>query len=396
MKVNFLTKCGVLSFCMLAGAIHASPDELPPAIQADRYLLEAKIGMENNDYESAVDSLERFLTVATKHGIEIPDVFWFTHAQALQRQGHSARAVESVKRYLIAAGQEGKHYLAALELLAVAEKLPSTPAPVVAPQAPAMEADAADTRHSKVFADALASGGTGPDMVIVPNGSFRMGCLLDDNSCFRNEKPVHNVRISQQFALSRYEVTFAQWDACVSVGGCRGYHPDDEGWGRGNLPVINVSWDDARAYVSWLSKESGKAYRLPSESEWEYAARAGSTTKYSWGNAIGTNRANCDNDDCGDSWEYTAPVGSFAPNAFGLYDMHGNVWEWVEDCWNDTYSGAPADGSVWRIGDCAGRVLRGGSWSYYPRSLRAALRIRNSSGLRFSSLGFRVARTLAP
>ena len=241
------------------------------------------------------------------------------------------------------------------------------------------------------FRERLRAGDEGPEMVVIPAGSFRMGCLSNDDDCYNWEKPVHPVTIARPFAVSVHEVTFEDYD--------RFTYPnkvDDEGWGRGRRPVINVSWDDAKEYVTWLSSETGAEYRLLSEAEWEYAARAGSTTKYSWGNALGTNRANCYSDDCGDSWEHTAPVGSFAPNAFGLYDMHGNVFEWVEDCWNNTYSGAPADGSVWRSGDCAWRDLRGGSWYLYPRDLRAALRSWDASGFRYYGYGFRVARTLAP
>ena len=147
-------------------------------------------------------------------------------------------------------------------------------------------------------------------------------------------------------------------------------------------------------------REDGGTYRLLSESEWEYAARAGTTTRYHWGDDIGRNRANCqvaDNysDYCGDSWEYTAPVGSFTANGFGLHDMHGNVWEWVEDCWNDSYAGAPSDGSAWESGGCGARVLRGGSWVSFPRILRAANRGGVGTGNRDGILGFRVARTLA-
>ena len=211
------------------------------------------------------------------------------------------------------------------------------------------------------FRDTLSGGGEGPEMVVIPAGRFRMGCLSNDDSCGSDEKPIHEVRISQAFALSVYEVTFEDYD--------RFTHPNkvyDEGWGRGNRPVINVSWNDAKEYVAWLSSQTGSEYRLPSESEWEYAARAGSTMKYSWGNTIGANRANCNDwgdGGCGSQWDgkQTAPVGSFAPNGFGLYDMHGNVYEWVEDCWNTSYAGAPSDGSPWRQGECAKRVLRGGS-----------------------------------
>ena len=160
--------------------------------------------------------------------------------------------------------------------------------------------------------------------------------------------------------------------------------------------MINVSWEDAVAYAEWLSAQTGERYRLPSEAEWEYAARAGSATKYSWGNEIGHNRANCNA--CGSQWdgEKTAPVGSFGPNAWGLHDMHGNLWEWVQDCWNDNYQGAPADGSAWTSGDCEIRVLRGGSWINQPGYLRAAFRNWFTTGGGASALGFRVARTLTP
>ena len=235
-----------------------------------------------------------------------------------------------------------------------------------------------------------------PEMVVIPAGRFRMGCLNDDGHCYGDEKPVREVQIGAPFALSAREVTFAEWDACAAADGCGGYRPNDRGWGRGDRPVINVSWDDARSYVAWLSRRTGERYRLPSESEWEYAARAGSTTKYSWGNEIGVNRANCGGG--GSQWDgkQTAPAGSFAPNGFGLYDMHGNVWEWVEDCWNESYVRAPSDGGSWQSGDCAKRVLRGGSWNDRPRVLRAALRLWLTTGNRNGNDGFRVARTLTP
>ena len=159
---------------------------------------------------------------------------------------------------------------------------------------------------------------------------------------------------------------------------------------------MNVSWEDAQSYVRWLSRETGEEYRLLSEAEWEYAARAGTRTRYWWGDAIGRNRANCAGNHCGDSYRYTAPVGSFSSNGFGLHDMHGNVWEWVEDCWNDSYRGAPSDGSAWESGDCGVRVLRGGSWSHVPRLLRSAYRFGSTAGDRSSYAGFRVARTLTP
>ena len=207
------------------------------------------------------------------------------------------------------------------------------------------------------FREALRSGGEGPEMVVVPAGRFRMGCLSNDGDCSGDEKPVHEVTVARPFALSVHEVTFEDYD--------RFAYPNkvaDRGWGRGLRPVINVSWDDAQEYVEWLSSQTGATYRLPSEAEWEYAARAGTATKYHWGNDVGANRANCGG--CGSQWDIkqTAPAGSFAPNRFGLYDMHGNVWEWAQDCWNSSYAGAPSDGSPRLQGECGVRVLRGGSW----------------------------------
>ena len=232
-----------------------------------------------------------------------------------------------------------------------------------------------------------------PEMVVVPAGSFEMGSSSGEEYRDDNEGPVHRVTFERPFAVGVYEVTFGEWDACVSGGGCGGYRPEDEGWGRGNRPVVNVSWEDAQAYIEWLSRKTGEGYRLLSESEWEYVTRAGMRTAYWWGDDIGRNRANCDSY-CGDSYSYTAPVGSFSANAFGLYDVHGNVWEWVEDCWNESYRGAPSDGSVWESGDCERRVLRGGSWSYIPRDLRSADRSGLTAGFRDLNVGFRVARTL--
>ena len=227
-----------------------------------------------------------------------------------------------------------------------------------------------------------------PEMVVVPAGSYRMGW----------EGQQHEVAIGAPFAVGKYEVTFAQWDACARNRSCpRGKDiAGDRGWGRGQRPVIYVSWDDAQRYVQWLSRKTKKPYRLLSESEWEYAARAGTETAYSWGDEIGVGRANCRG--CGSRWDnrQTAPVGSFAANPWGLHDMHGNVWEWVEDCWNDSYAGSPRDGSAWRSRNCSERVLRGGSWLFIPSVLRAANRYWYTSGVRYGNVGFRVARTLAP
>ncbi|MDE2977987.1 MAG: formylglycine-generating enzyme family protein [Acidobacteriota bacterium] len=244
------------------------------------------------------------------------------------------------------------------------------------------------------FRDSLRSGGSGPELVVIPAGSFRMGCVSGVD-CRGDETPVHEVTIPRPFAVSKYEVTFAEWDACVSAGGCS-HRPGDRGWGRGRRPVIHVSWQDAQEHVRWLSEQTGGEYRLLSESEWEYAARAGSSTAYSWGNEIGSGRANCVG--CGSEWDnlQTAPAGSFSGNAFGLHGMHGNVGEWVEDCWNGNYDGAPSNGTAWQSGDCSRRVLRGGSWGLTRGYLRSANRGGYFSGTRNGRVGFRVARTLPP
>ncbi len=238
----------------------------------------------------------------------------------------------------------------------------------------------------------------GPQMVVVPPGWFMMGSPSSEEGRYAAEGPQHRVEIGYRLAVGVYAVTFAEWDACVSGGGCNGYRPNDVGWGRGTRPVINVSWEDAQAYVSWLSSRTGHSYRLLSESEWEYVARAGTTTPFHFGETISTSQANYYGDytyGSGRKGVYrgkTVPVGSFPPNAFGLYDVHGNVYEWTQDCRNDSYSGAPDDGSAWERGDCSMRVLRGGSWVVGPRSLRSANRVRDSTGDRNSYDGFRVAR----
>ena len=226
-------------------------------------------------------------------------------------------------------------------------------------------------------------------MVALPPGSFQMGDL--DGGGFSDEKPVHGVDIGYGFAVGKFAVTFEQWDACVSAGGCM-HRPDDRGWGRGNRPVIDVSWDDAKEYVLWLSTETGHDYRLLTEAEWEYAARAGGRTAYPWGNDWDDAKAN----GIQVGPRRTMEVGRYPANVWGLHDMNGNVWEWVDDCWHDSYNGAPTDGRSWTSGsDCCVRVLRGGSWGDEPGYLRSANRYGDSSVLRDNDVGFRIARTLS-
>ena len=238
-----------------------------------------------------------------------------------------------------------------------------------------------------------------PEMVVIPAGQFMMGSPSNEEGRDVDEGPQHRVTIRKSFAVGKYEVMFREWDACVAGGGCNGYRPDDEGWGRDNRPVINVSWDDAQAYLRWLSRTSGTAYRLLSEAEREYAARAGTTTPFHFGSTISTDQANYDGVYTYGSggkgiYRKTDPVGSFPSNAFGLHDVHGNIWEWVADCWNGSYAGAPGNGDAWTTGYCGQRVLRGGSWNNHPRFVRTASRIRFWTGIQDHKFGFRVARTL--
>jgi formylglycine-generating enzyme required for sulfatase activity len=230
-----------------------------------------------------------------------------------------------------------------------------------------------------------------PEMLVIPAGNFLMGAAQGDP----RERPQHRVQIGKRFAVAKFELTFAEWDGCATYGDCNP-RISDEAWGRGRQPTINISWEDAQRYIAWLRRVTGRPYRLLSETEWEYAARAGSQTRYSWGDDIGKGRANCYG--CGDEWPKRAvSVGSFAPNAFGLHDMHGNVWEWVEDCFHDNYEKAPSDGSAWTGGNCnpRRRVVRGGSWLYSPPILRASWRDWAVIDASKNEIGVRIGRTLA-
>ncbi len=270
-----------------------------------------------------------------------------------------------------------------------------------------------------------------PEMVVIPAGTFVMGSPdgetpaggldgkprpgpLAPKEAGRgdDEGPQHEVKIGHAFAAGKFAVTFDDWDECVALGGCPAV--SDSGWGKGRQPVINVSWDEAQKYVAWLALMTGKDYRLLSEAEWEYAARAGTSAAYSFGDNYPPSKKICEyanfadislkkaaptlqtSDICDDGHAVPAPVGSYKPNGFGLYDMHGNVFQWTEDCYQKTYEGVPADGAVNATKDCKFRVARGGSWYYSPEFLRSAYRLRYSTDIRYNDIGFRVGRMLKP
>lgn len=268
-----------------------------------------------------------------------------------------------------------------LSSLSAASSLPSAPA---IPQI--ITVPTVITEPGGSFRDPLPAGGEGPDMLIVPAGSFRMGDISGGGS--DDERPVHTVSFAQSFAIGRHTVTFAEYDRFAQATGRR--LPNDFGWGRERRPVVDVSWEDACAYALWLAQQTGKPYRLPSEAEWEYAARAGTETAYWWGNDIGTNRANCAGSGSQWSGKQTAPVGSFAANPWGLHDTVGNVWEWTQDRWHGSYADAPVDGSAWGSGDNPYKVRRGGCWGYSSHPARASSRYGNDPGYRYYYIGFRL------
>ena len=317
----------VLSALALLAAPTSHGQELPPEIQIDRLLVQAERETASGEHWSAAITLERILEIHEEHGLEIPAAFWFRRAGVLQAAGFHEQAIESSTRYLQEAGREGEHYQAALVILDAAEVDLAE-----ARRAEARARAAVEQAEREAAARAAAIAGSVPEMVVIPAGTFRMGCVTRGN-CDGDERPVHEVRVAS-LELSKHEVTFAQWDVCVEYGGCR--RVNDEGRGR----------------------------------------------------------ANCDG--CGSQWdnEQTAPVGSFPPNGFGLFDMHGNVSEWVQDCWNDSYRGAPSDGDAWTRGDCSRRVTRGGSWAWSARYVRVSYRGVFYAYRAYNSNGFRIARSL--
>ena len=234
-----------------------------------------------------------------------------------------------------------------------------------------------------------------PEIIVVPAGSFVMGSPSDEVNRGDDEGPLRHVTIAKDFAVGVYEITYDQWQSCFDERICR-HNPADNGWGRGNLPVTDVSWLDAKEYVGWLSMTTEHEYRLLTEAEWEYAARAGSSGRFWWGDQSQKGRAVCAGCNLDGQLDIARSIGGYAPNPFGLYDVHGNVSEWVEDCWSETYENHPVDGSAWVPSQsCIRRVLRGGNWANGGRHLRSA----NRSWKRFdyrgmNGKGFRVAMTL--
>ncbi len=237
--------------------------------------------------------------------------------------------------------------------------------------------------------DFMRDGTPGPELTVIKGGSYLRGNKKGVGDF--DEQPQQQITI-QSFAIGTYEITFDLYDLYCAETHCDS--PDDQEWGRGRRPVINVTWNDAKEFTHWLSNKTGVTYRLPTDAEWEYAARAGTSSTYWWGDDLGENRANCE--ECSSLWsgEMSAVVGRFPANSLGLHDTAGNVFEWVEDCWNDTFSGTPSDGSAYLKPECVAHVIRGGAWSFPPKEIRSANRWRDFATRRSDDTGFRVVREL--
>ena len=352
------------------------------------------------------------------------EVFW----QAIKDEGSQSLFDEFLQKYPSSSHvTDARARLQQLKQTQVAlispALVPRSPADPCAGATPTAQAERPDCPLSAVAERALKPKDSFrecaecPEMVVVPAGSFTIGSPESErvpiavayvkygmvpSPPLSSEGPQHKVTIAHSIAAGRFPVTFDEWDACVDDGGCNGYRPSDEGWGRDSRPVINVSWDDAQTYVVWLSRKTGKRYRLLSEAEREYITRAMTTTPFWWGSSLSTKQANYNgtrtygDQPTGENRQQTLPVSSFSPNPWGFYQVHGNSYDWVEDCWHEDYFGAPVDGSAWTSENCKGHVVRGGSWTSFPSTIRSSNRVWFPTNFRSSNHGFRVARTFTP
>ena len=359
----------------------AGAQDLPPDILADQYLLEATEAMEQGELQKAERAFKKIETLE----IEPPPTFAYFYGKLLAEHGVGPevwrKGQSLLKQFVIGAGRESEYYTPTLKLLSMVEaKLETTERAaqrVAKLKARLLEAGTFTERLLELLLTVDAQ------MVRVEGGSFTMGCTREQERCRGNEKPAHQVEV-HSFEISKYEVTQEVWAAVM---GENPSHFDN----CPQCPVEQVSWEDVQAFLQKLNTGGGR-YRLPSEAEWEYAARGGSQSRgYAYTgsdtlDAVGWYAEN--------SGEKTHPVGQKQANELGLYDLSGNVYEWVQDCWNESYAGAPSDGQAWERGDCIRRVLRGGSWADVPRYLRSADRGWSSVDYRRNSIGFRIARSL--
>ena len=367
----------------------AQPAVLPPQVQADLLRTEILKALEKREYATVLEGMETYRALESE-GVRMPPGLLFAEAEAAKATGDWQRSKSALDAYLLRADPKDPIYGEALKLYPAVEAQvirqveEQNRAYEAARQAELRKLEERRLAERKQIVEALAG-----DTVEIPAGKFRMGDASKRGD--EDELPVRTVQVAG-FRLGRHEVTFDQYDAfCEATSRPK---PDDKGWGRGRQPVMNVSWDDANAFIAWLNAETGQQFRLPTEAEWEYAARAGQETEYWWGDAFSPDQANATGTGGRDRWSTTAPVGEFPPNPFGLFDMNGNLREWVQDCWIPDYKGAPRDASARLTGDCSKRVVRGGAWNLGGPWLRSANRDFDDQGYRYVDRGFRLARGL--
>jgi formylglycine-generating enzyme required for sulfatase activity len=384
----------LLTFSGIAASngVHAQADAPPvpgaaaASAQPDVLRAEVVTALAEQRYEDVLRGMAAYRALEAQ-GVTVPVSLLFAESEAAQALGDWLQAQTALGEYLARADASDPLYPEALR----SYPLVQTKARAMAEtRARELELAAAGEQQAVVerkrAAEAARIEALSADLVHIPAGQFRMGDGSGKGDS--DERPARIVNVAA-FRMARHEVTFAQFDAFCAATGCT--PPDDNGWGRDDRPVTNVSWDDAIAFITWLNEQSDLKFRLPSEAEWEYAARSGSTGDYWWGAAFSPDHANGEGTAGRDQWPGTAPVGQFPPNPFGLYDMNGNVREWVQDCWHADYSGAPADGQPWLTGNCDRRMLRGGAWSLGPTSHRASDRDWDDRNFRYTDRGFRIA-----
>lgn len=351
---------------------------LPPYMQRDAYSQQLASLLTQGQYADAKHVLAKYdQLMADNPKLRQPIEYYYFRAQVALNTSNPAQALQDIDTYLSKVGSRGTYYKEGLAIYGEAEM--------------ALEQQQRQLSAQTYLDDLLKS--LKMNVVDIPAGAFKMGCSVRDMQCDPDEKPAHQVQIDYQFKMMNHEVTFAQWDMCVAEGGCS-YKPYDSGWGRDDRPVINVSWQDTKQFIQWLNKKSGLTFRLPSEAEWEYAARAGSDLRYAWGHDLSCDQALFGywSNECGHK-ATTHPVATYSSNAWGLFDMHGNVLEWTADCWDPEAYQHPEHaqhGQAWRAGDCDRPVVRGGSWNNSSAILRASNRAGYELDYRYNYLGFRL------
>jgi formylglycine-generating enzyme required for sulfatase activity len=350
---------------------------LPDPAQADVLKTQIVEVAGKGDAETALKKIDDYRSL----NVPMPATLLFIEAKLSAERKDYRRAQAALEEYFKSAKSDDANYQEGITLYPTVKRAASQMlnAPEEAGQRkPQAQAGAATHEYEALIKSILK------EMVTIPAGEFQMGDLSGRGES--DEKPVHTVHV-KALRLAKYEVTFDQFDVYAKATGKP--LPSDQGWGRGKRPVINVNWENAQAFIAWLNQVSGLKFRLLSEAEWEYAARGGSTTDYPWGDEFNASHANGNTKvETGKTIE----VGHYPPNAFGLYDTIGNVWEWMQDCPNPDYATAPTDGSAWMTGKCTSRVLRGGSWVNDPGNLRVSNRSQSLASLRLQNLGFRLAQ----